>query len=92
VRSQPKLLLRSVSVSLALQWQGSVSMAHITTKEHGDAIDRDCRTGFTPYWILHSGELSPSFTTGSTQESGPRVSPGKHSVADPDGEDMGEPP
>lgn len=36
VRSQPKLLLRAISESVATQWQGLVSMAHITTREHGN--------------------------------------------------------
>ena len=38
VRSQPKLLLKTMSISVPIQPQGSVSMsmAHITTREHGD--------------------------------------------------------
>jgi hypothetical protein len=34
VKSHPKLLVRAMSESVAVQWQWSVSVAHITTREH----------------------------------------------------------
>jgi hypothetical protein len=38
VRSQPKLPMRVMSEFMGKQWQGSVlmSLAHITTREHGE--------------------------------------------------------
>jgi hypothetical protein len=41
VRSQPELLLRTMSGSVAIQLQGSVlmSIAYVTTREHGDVPD-----------------------------------------------------
>lgn len=36
LRSQPKLPLRDMSGSLAMQGQGSMSVPHITTREHSD--------------------------------------------------------
>ena len=57
---QPKLPLRSMSEFKSMQLQGSVlmSVAHITTREHGDVPGWGscggpqglCRTGLTPHW------------------------------------------
>lgn len=62
VESQPVLLLKAMSGSVAMQQQGAVSMsvAHITTKDHMDAlvwavswdcidVQGLCRTGSTPH-------------------------------------------
>lgn len=35
VGSQPKLPLGTMSVSVAMQWQGLVLMVHLTAREHG---------------------------------------------------------
>lgn len=37
MKPPPMLLLRTISESVAIQWQGSMSMsvAHITTRDHG---------------------------------------------------------
>lgn len=71
VRSQPKLPVRAMSESMAMKWQGSVSMSmsHITTREHGDAPGRvpvrdhlDIQglgiTGSTPHWLFVLESLS----------------------------------
>ena len=73
VRSQPKLPMRVMSEFMGKQWQGSVlmSLAHITTREHGDVPGRgparyhlDVQvlgiTGPTPQGMQSSGEMAPS--------------------------------
>lgn len=47
VRSQLELSLRAMTESLAIQWQGSMSMlvAHVTTREHGAVPGKGSRQG-----------------------------------------------
>lgn len=84
VKSQPELLLRVMSESVAMKPQGLVlkSVAHITTREHGDI----------PSWDNHQGsygcpwdcaELALPLTGCNTQESSPlfHASSGQHSGA-----------
>jgi hypothetical protein len=104
MKSQPVLLLKAMSGSMALQQQGavSISVAHITTKDHANAlvwpvswdhidVQGLCRAGSTPQWLWHVGELALPLTGCSTLESQPCTSPGQHSGADPGGRGKGEP-
>lgn len=56
-----------------------MSMAHITTREHGDVLGPGshwyhldvqglCRTGPTLHWLCHSGELASHLTCDSTRK------------------------
>lgn len=90
--------------SMAMQWQGLVSMSivHITKREHGASMVRAaardhvevqglCITGPAPHCLRASGELVPSLTGSSTQESGTCTSPKQHLRAGPGGRDVDEP-
>lgn len=95
-----------MSESLAMQWQGLVSMflAHITTREHGGGgVPGNCSWGAkcmsrgyaitdpAPYWMLCSSELAPSLTSGITWESRSYGLPEQHSEVGPGGRGVGEP-
>lgn len=41
LKSQPELPLRAMSESVATQQQGSMSVAHITTRQHGGVTGQD---------------------------------------------------
>lgn len=97
VTFQPELPLK------AMQWQGSVLMfmAYISTGEHKDVPGWGSFWGLPgcpgamqkwshPHRMKCSGELGPSLTTDSTQESGPHTSFRQHSRAGPNGWGGGE--
>lgn len=105
MESQSILLLKAMTGSMAMQQQGAAStfVAHITTKDYGDAlvwavtwdhidIQGLCRAGSTPHWLWHAGELAPPLTGCNTLEcSHPSTSPGQQSGADPGGRGKDEP-
>lgn len=72
VTSQPELLLRAVSDSMAMHWHGtaaSMSVAHITTKENGDIPGRGSCAELNPP-LTGCGALEtwpPPLTGGSAQ-------------------------
>lgn len=81
VRSQPKLSLRAMSRSVAIQQQVSVlmSVTPITTRKHEDIpshgsngdhmnVQGLCRTSPASPWLWHSGEMT---TFHQLQHSGP---------------------
>lgn len=83
VRFLPKLSLRAMSESRAMQWQGSVLVlvTHITMREHGDVPGQGSRlrppecSGAVQNWPhpsfgANSEELAPSFIIESTWKSG----------------------
>lgn len=45
MRSQPELPLGAMSESMGMQQQGSMFMAHITTREHGAVSGQDSHRG-----------------------------------------------
>lgn len=72
--------------SMAMQWQGlvSLSMVHITKREHGASMVRAaardhvevqglCITGPAPHWLRASGELVPSLTQQHSGEWDPHL-------------------
>lgn len=77
-----------------------MSIAHITTREHGDFLSgKPLETidvqgldiiGPTPHWVCQSGELAPSLTCGCTWESRPYTSPRQHYGAGPSGRCVGQ--
>lgn len=71
VRFQPELPLRAISVSMAMQCQGLLSMfiVYITIRELIWAATRDyldvqglCRTALAPHSMRCSGDLAPTLT------------------------------
>ena len=74
-----------------------MSVAHITTREHGDILARSgelrdhldvqglCRIGHAPHWLWCSGELVPLLIGGSTWESRLCTLPRQHSGTGPGG-------
>lgn len=71
VKHQPALPRRAMSGSMAMQWQGlvSMSMVHITTREHRDvpglgsklgsqSCPKMCRTGPTSHWAVAFGRAA----------------------------------
>jgi hypothetical protein len=100
MRSQSKLLWRAESESVATQLTevgvGVMSVAHITTREHGDFSGWRSRLGPwgrlglyrthpAPHWLQGSTELAPLLTMGNTGESGPCALLGQDCKADPGG-------
>lgn len=80
----------------------SVSVAHVTTRDHGDSPARVAggdymnvqdlgRTGAPPHWLWRSGKVAPSFTGSSTQESEPCASTSLQSGSSHSGMGVGDP-
>lgn len=97
VRSQPELLLRVLSVSMAMQVSGSVSDVRGSPENMGVPLVGEanvdvqglCRTDLTSLLLQHSCELDPLPPGSNT--AGPCSSPRRHPRADPRGGNRGKP-
>lgn len=77
LKSQPMLLLKAISGSVAMHQQGSVwmSIAHITTRDDGDVCDWSRQLPGTTWMSRDCTELGPQVTVYGILERRPHLSP-----------------